>query len=223
MPVTITGTAQPSRVINMALQNVDELDLEHYLEIIILGGSDGLTNIAIRNALVLLRDSTITVKTIRRAGRDVEADYVHTEPVIKRISDRSEWVTPRGRIIFEPGLEGVRHSYHARQYKPIEVTIMVGGKQFKWTLVPETNPRPYDVMGNDTSGFIPATNTTTFGAGNRFTIFHYIHDEDTKREYPARIFYKIDDDWMRLHCVSIPLKLLALLINDYGDDRRPPH
>ena len=221
MPVTITGTRRP--VLGGDVVESDGLSFEDHLTLMRAGVSEKWTNYAVRRALPILRESTITVKTIERTGRDEEIDYVHTKPVIKNNPNPTQWVTPRGRLIFEPNFEGLRHGYHSRQYKPAELTITFEGRMrpYTWTLTPETDSAPYEFVGNHFSSLIPPTmNTMTFGPRDRFTIFNYVHEDDPNRQYSARIFYKIDENWMRLHCVSIPLKLFPLLVSDYRDNRR---
>jgi len=217
MPVTRTGAAQPT-FSNMAVENPEGLVLEDYLDLIWKDISGKWTKFAIRHATPLLRESTVTVKTIlRRDGNDEEEDYEHTKPVIKSINQPTDWVLPRGRIIFEPDFDGFRHIYHPKRYMPSEISIIVAShaRRYRWCLGPDTTLQPYDVVGNHTNGLFTVNNTTTFGEDNRFTIFNYVHEDDTAREHPVKIFYKVDGDWMKLHCVSIPLKLLALLINNY--------
>ena len=196
----------------------DGLALEDLLELIRVDVTENVSNFARRNAVPLLRDSSVTVKTA--AGAD-EEDYEHTYSVISRIPNPANWVMPRDRMIFEPhNIGALRHNYHPNQYRPLEMILTIDGRarRYKWQLDLEKDPARYDAVRNDTSDFIYVSNKTTWGAGDRFTIFHYVHEDDLARHHPARIFYKVEGDWMHLHCVSIPLKLLSMLINNYNDD-----
>lgn len=202
------------------------LGLKDYLDLISGTVSDKLKNFAIAHALPRLRDSVVTVKTIHRKAASEEEDYEHTYPVIRRIREPKIWTLPRGRIIFEPELEGtLRYGYHRNQFKPAEIALTIDGRarRYKWTLVPEMQPRVYEIAHRDNSDFVPVTNTTRFGPTDRFTIFHYVHEDDSTQSHPAKIFYKQDGDRMTLHCVSIPLNLISLLIDSDNSGSRNEH
>jgi len=196
------------------------LEIKDYLDIYSANVNPRMTQLAKGHILSMLREnSVVTVNTISKVSVPEEVDYEHTYPVIRRIADPRDWVAPRDRIIFEPALDkpSLRYTYHPNQFKPLDVTITIEARQrWRWTLKADREVSRYEVCRNDNSDFIPVLDTTRFGPGDRFIIFHYFHD-DVRREHPARIFYKYEGDYIRFHCVSIPLKLLSSLVGTVED------
>ena len=220
MPVVPPGDVPPVSTMRSTIENSTDirvLALKDYLDLYSANVNPRLTKHAERKILKTLRGSSVTVNTLRKVAWREETEYEHTYPVISRIDDPELWVAPRGRIIYEPKFDDpLRHKYYANQFKPDELMLTLHNRH-PWTLKPDMEVSRYEVARNGTSDYIPVTNTTYYGPGDRFTIFHYFHDEDVRREYAAKIFYKKDGDGMRFHCVSIPIKLLSVLVKDgYG-------
>jgi len=60
---------------------------------------------------------------------------------------------------------------------------------------------------------VPLTNLCKIHNDDRFIVFQYWHDEDVKRRYPIKVFYKTADEKILLHCVSIHIKLLTMVLD----------
>jgi len=220
MPVVPHDSVPPipaPRVVVETSMDVHVLSLKDYLHLYHAKVTPALTEFARQQLLDKLYESTVTNSTLRKNGSSEEIDYEHAYTVIRGIADRGKWVAPRDRLIYEPDFEhSLRHTYYAKQFKPVQLTLTIR-KRHHMTLKADREVSRYEVCRNDTSDFIPVTNTTFFGPGDRFSIFHYFHADDVRREHPAKIFYKNEGEYLHFHCVSIPLKLFSLLIEDSGD------
>src|SRR5277367_13993 len=215
MPVVTNGLVLPVRIpqVSVIESTADRaLRLKDYLDLYSAKVNTTLTKYAERKIFLRLLESSVTINIVLNDAGSEEIEYEHTYPVISRVADPDKWVAPRGRIIYEPNFDkSHRHTYHANKCKPVELTLTIKNRH-RWTLKADMEVSRYEVSRNEICGYIPVLNTTHFGPGDRFTIFHYFHHADVTREYPARIFFRTEDDCMRFHCVSIPLKLLAVLV-----------
>jgi hypothetical protein len=209
----------PKRAIEKGV-DIRNLYLKDWLDLYSANVSPRLTKIAERKILSILRESSATVNTLHKIVRAEEVDWEHAYPVVKRITDPDKWVAPRERIIYEPlnADDSSRPTYHAHQFKPVELKLTIE-KRHRWKLKADREVSRYEVGRNDTCDYIPVTETTCFGPGDQFTIFHYFHPDDVRREHPARIFYKTNGDYLRFHCISIPLKLISVLVEKDEESR----
>lgn len=220
MPVVPKGSLPPIPALTMVVETSEDtrvLSLKDFLDLYHAKTTRRLTEYARQQILEMLHGSSVTNSTVHKVDGSEEVDYEHAYPVIRGIADRNRWVAPRDRLIYEPELEKVvRHAYHTNQFKPVELGLTIK-KRHRMTLKADREVSRYEVGGNDNSDYIPLTNTSFFGPGDRFTIFHYFHHNDVRREHPAKIFYKNEGDHLQFHCVSIPLKLFTVLIEDEDD------
>lgn len=116
-------------------------------------------------------------------------------------------------VVFEPNPDDMRYKYARNRLEPSQLCLRIDSFRIRWSLEPELHPSHHDTRnGRDT--FIPTTNATREGPEGCFTIFHYLHSLDVRKEYPLNVYYREYDDSvkLRLHCVGIPLGLLRLLL-----------
>jgi hypothetical protein len=193
------------------LENTD-FTLEDYLSIISSQISGNWSNVARSIALPILAESQIQVDTSYFDDGRETTEYEHLYPVIRRIPVERR-VLPDDRLVFEPDFDGaLRYSYHRNQYRPREIIMRMPGRTLRWSLQPDIAPPRYEVVRNEHGSYIPATNITQLGPGDRFTIFNYHLEQDFRREFPVKVFYKTNGDMKKLHCMSIPLRLLGWVL-----------
>ena len=159
-------------------------------------------------AMPVIADFDLQVGTVYDLDGNDANDYEHTQPVIRNIKNPDQRNLPRECIIFEPELgTAIRHSYRRGQFKPVVVILRWRHLTFEWELAPDcAGPAMGDHMD------VPLPNRCNIHTNDRFIVFRYWHDEDTKRTYPIKVFYKTADEKILLHCVSIPIKLLAMVL-----------
>lgn len=104
-------------------------------------------------------------------------------------------VLPDHRVVYErESSERGRHRYPRSCYRPIMVEIYdlpSRRRPYKWEL-DDAHPQSY--------------------RKDNYAIFEYYHERDVIKEYSMKIWYKFDGSKMRLHCVSIPLQLLLVIL-----------
>jgi len=136
---------------------------------------------------------------------EIREEYEHLDPVIGKKPNRR--ILPKNCIVFEPNYEGHRYRYHPHQYTPSRITIHWPGlaTPYRWTLPQHTDsPSRYQPFGGRA--------TMKSHQKNPFTIYDCPHPF-LGENFPLRVFYKTDcDDRVRVHAVSIPLKLLEVII-----------
>jgi hypothetical protein len=165
-------------------------------------------------ALRFLARASLQVNTICSDDLNGNPDYEHLYTVIRRIHPK-EWFLPHDCIIFEPNdcSDSKRYRYHPNQFKPVDVIMRLDAKEYRWSLTPDQTTPSYEAAGNDHSGYIPLTNNVQHvGPDERYTVFQYYHQLDIRQEFMTKVFYKKNDDYLRLHAVLIPMKLLALIL-----------
>ena len=167
-------------------------------------------------ALRILARASLQVNTICSDDPYGTPDYEHLYAVIRRIHPK-DWFLPHDCLIFEPqdSTDSKRYHYHPNQFKPVDVIMRLEtrAQEHRWSLTPDQTTPSYEAAGNDHSSYIPLTNNVKHvGPDERYTVFQYYHQLDVRREYMTKVFYKKVDDYLRLHAVSIPLKLLALVL-----------
>ena len=173
-------------------------------------------------SLRILLNSTVQVNTIRSDDPDSRPEFQHLSAVIRKLLPQ-DWYLPRDLVLFE--LEDYsksnRYRYRDNQFKPVNVILRLEGRASpnQWSLTPDVTISSYELAGNDRSSFIPRTSNVTFvGPDDRFTVFQYFHKLDIRREHMTKIYYKKEDEFLRLHCVAIPFKLLALILQDENEN-----
>lgn len=173
-------------------------------------------------ALRILARASLQVNTICSDDLNGTPDYEHTYAVIRRILPK-DWFLPHDCLIFEPqnSPDAKRYRYHPNQFKPVDVIMRLEtrAKEYRWSLTPDQTTPSYEAAGNDHSSYIPVTNNVMHvGPDERYTVFQYYHHLDVRREYMTKVFYKKVDGYLRLHAVSIPMKLLGLILRPDSAD-----
>jgi hypothetical protein len=106
-------------------------------------------------------------------------------------------VLPDNRVVYQPkSYKGHRYRYPRSCYRPVTVVIYdlpSRRRPYKWQL-DDAQPQSY--------------------RRDNYAIFEYYHERDVIREYSMKIWYKFDGGKMRLHCVSIPLQLLLVILRE---------
>jgi len=165
------------------------------------------TAAGIELSLPVIADFDLQVETVYDVDGEDNDEYEHLHPVVRNVQNPGPQNLPRGNIILEPQTgktAPIRHSYRPGQFKPAFVRLRWRTQTYDWTLKPGYS---------GVAGEVPLTNTYKIVANDRFKVFQYWHEEDVLRVYPIRVFYKTgDDDKILLHCVSIPLKLLSIVL-----------
>jgi hypothetical protein len=182
----------------------------HLYDVVSLMFADVLSNFsaaATELALPVIADFDLQVETVYDLDGQADVDYEHTQPVIRKIETPTARNLPRECVIFEPEPElgKVRPSYRRGQFKPAFVKLRWRPFTFEWTL----KPGYFGPAGDNME--VPLTNICK-NVHDRFIVFQYWHDEDVRRLYPIKVFYKTADEKILLHCVSIPIKLLAMVL-----------
>jgi hypothetical protein len=201
----------------------------HLYDVVSLMFADVLSNFtaaATELALPVIADFDLQVATVYDLDGEDDDDYEHTQPVARNVKNPTARNLPRECVIFEPELGKVRHSYRRGRFEPAFVKLRWRQFTFDWTLKPGYSGPAGDHME------VPVTNICKIGTDDRFIVFQYWHDEDDKRKHPIKVFYKTTiDEKIQLHCVSIPLKLLAIVLEKdcnpgdwlYSTGVLPPH
>jgi len=165
-------------------------------------------------ALPVIADFDLQIDTVYDLDGKDDNDYEHTQPIIRKIEHPIARNLPRECVIFEPELGKARHSSRRGQFKPAFVKLRWRPFTFEWILEPSYSGPAGDPME------VPLTNLCKIHIDDRFIVFQYWHDEDVQRLYPIKVFYKTADEKILLHCVTIPVKLLAVVLEkdtDPGD------
>ena len=182
----------------------------HLYDVVALMFADVLPNFttaATELALPVIVDFDLQVDTVYDLDGNDDDDYEHTQPVIRNIGHPTARNLPRECVIFEPKLGKVRPWYRRGQFKPAFVKLRWRPITFDWTLRPGYSGPAGDHME------VPLTNICKIGIHDRFIVFQYWHDEDVQRLHPIKFFYsKTTDEKILLHAVSIPIKLLAMVL-----------
>jgi hypothetical protein len=174
-------------------------------------------------ALRSLARASLQVNTICSDDLNGTPDYEHLYAVIRRVLPKN-WYLPHDCLIFEPEdtCGSKRYRYHPNQFKPVDVIMRVEIREHRWSLTPDQTTPSYEAAGNDHSSYIPlTTNVQHVGPDERYTVFQYYHQLDIRREYMTKVFYKKEDDYLKLHAVSIPMMLLSLILrpDSVNEDR----
>lgn len=201
--------------------------LEQLLEIE-RSSSERLSAMAQKAVLRIVQHSHIRADTLSIIDGDPVPESENLYTVIRN-RDETEWVLPREYIVYEPIYHpekncATRYQYHREHYKPVELAITIPhlGQdiQIRWSFK-EHGGSTYD--GVDQRGFLPSDNKTDI-RDRRYTLFEcYSHQQDLNGEGPTKVFYKAEDDRMKLHCVSIPFRLLLPLLQMHADDADEMH
>ena len=153
-----------------------------------------------REATLRMFENTIlALRTAYHVDNEEEREFENLYPVFKNLN-LEDRVLPDNRVVFQPkSYEGHRYSYSRTHYHPVVISMFdLPGRRnrYRWQLG-EYNER----------------NTETF-RGDRYFIFHYYHECDLQKEFNVKVWYKYDGSRMRLHCVSIPLQLLLMIVKE---------
>jgi len=211
----------PIRPVSDTVMNNDKIILED--DLVILSGSvpPSYRAIAKDHALHILSRSNLQVNTFcSNDDLDLHPDFEHLYAVIRRLLPK-DWFLPKECLVFELANYGdpERYRYHVKQFKPVDMILRLEGraKPYEWSLTPDI-PSTYE------DDLAMMNNIKNVGPEDRFTVFQYFHKLDIKREHMTKIFYKKDpEEYLRLHCVAIPLALLTLiLLDDNNEDERRP-
>lgn len=186
-----------------------EIDLLDHLALLSSRVSDKYICLAQDRVLRILRNSALQVGTIYPIDRDSSPEYQYLYPAIRRVVEERH--LPHDRIVYEPD-HPWKYNYHDNQYKPLEVNLRLEGskKPIEWCLTPD--PTPY----HESSSVIPKSDDVRQIAhdSEQYTVFHHFHTLDTHRQYQMKVYCKSVDDGLRLQCVAVPLKLLALIVEN---------
>jgi hypothetical protein len=187
---------------------VGYLDVQDAVSVSFADISAAWTYAARRQALPGVAGCNLTLETAYPYDGEETSDFEHLYPVIQRMP-ANEQVLPNRCIIFEPKAEpAFRHyTYSRNHFKPADVTLRCpDGKVSRWSLIPDATTREGNFMD------VPPNNLYKIGPGDRFLVFCYFHEEDHgMREFPTKVFYKTFQNQIKLHCVSLPTGLFALL------------
>jgi hypothetical protein len=159
-------------------------------------------------ALPVIADFDLQVDTVYDDDGGTELnEFEHMTPVIRHIPDPTRGVLPKRCVIFEPELARSKlHRYHRNEFKPVNVILRWRQFTYNWVLRP-------DYSGPGRQMEAPMTNLVRVGGEDSpFIVFQYWHEEDVRRESPIKVFYKSVGDTILLHCVSIPISLLTLVL-----------
>jgi hypothetical protein len=191
--------------------------------------SEKLSTTARTAALRIMKYSHIRVETLSIIDGDPVSEYEILYPVF-RDRDESMWVLPGDYIVYEPEYYPEkncppRYKYYREQYKPVELAITIPdlGRdiQIKWPLDKEHGGSTYD--GIDQRGFLHSDNKTDIH-DRRYTLFEcYCKRHDLNGEGATKVFYKAEDDMMKLHCASIPFRLLGPALQMHAEDADEMH
>lgn len=149
--------------------------------------------------------------------RDHREELTKTERLSPVIRNRrpGKWVLPDNRIVFEPDYDLPRPRYHRNHYRPTDLE-MVGlpghPEPVKWRLVPHHRLSHRDENSRGRV-YLPHTNCRRLRE-DKFSVFDYYHERDLRKEFCTKVWYKFDGDQMQLHCISIPLQLLVVILLD---------
>jgi hypothetical protein len=164
-----------------------------------------------------LQYSEVFLSTGYHVDRTREESSECLDPVYSRTSPPEGWVLPTNRlVVFEPNPYDVqRDGYYPHTYEPDEL-VMHGlpghPRPYKWPLIPhhQRSPRDGDHRGRF---FLSPTNCKT-EREDRFSIFSYYNELDVKMDYETKIWYKLHGNKMQLHCISIRLELLDIMLKE---------
>jgi hypothetical protein len=185
---------------------VGYLDVQDAASVIFAKISWHWTNAARGRALPRIAECVLTLATAYPDDGEDMSDFEHLYPVIQRLPDEKR-VLPKRCIIFEPKDEHSfrPYTYSRNHFSPADVTLRCpDGKVYRWSLIFDGSTREGNLMD------VPRTNIYTLGPDDRFIVFRYYHEKGM-REFPIKVFYKTSGDQLKLHCVSLPAGLFALL------------
>ena len=206
--LTRTHTASHPKIIgrDIIIQIFRYLHLQDVMSLMFADVLPRFTRAARDLALPIIADFDLQIETLYDA--DDNYDYEHLQPVIRNVTDPDSRHLAKECVIFEPKISKHLNPYLRVQSKPIVAKLRWRQLTFEWSLTPDYSPRD---SGDEAQ--IPHTNLQEVGTkSGRFIIFRYWHAEDIIREYPIKVFYKTYDKRILLHCVSIHVKLLGLVI-----------
>jgi hypothetical protein len=145
------------------------------------------------------RVSLTTSFSLDNEPEEEEFDILY--PVPKKFPVEDRVLPDGGRVVYEfESYEGDCHRYPRDCYRPAKVVIYdlpSRRRLAKWNL--------HDALPQ------------SFRNDN-YTFFDFYHKRDVLKEYSMKVWYKFDGSRMRLHCVSIPLQLLLVIIKE--NDRK---
>jgi hypothetical protein len=223
MPVLSTTPSffDSDEIVRRIAEN-DNLSLKDLLSIERSHTSPALSDSARNAALGMLEKSRIRIVTLCKDDGKESLEYEHLYPVIRQVP-REKWVTPRGFIVYEPEYTvPPRYKYLPNYYKPVEIVLSVPTStpnrvdEYKWSLIPGSGSSSHD--GHEHCGFLPSDNMTGI-CDNLYTLFQCHYEwHGLKREEPTRVFYKSEGDRVKLHCASIPLRVLGPVLEMQADE-----
>jgi hypothetical protein len=186
--------------------------LRDYAVLYLADVSEHWTNHARSHILPYIEKSSITATTLLRPYGDDEEEWEHLYSALRTMPPET-WTLHKESLLYEPSPNAVRYNYQPDHYKPTTVILTIDNRTSQWDIPEDSSAQQYEVGGNGSSGFIPTTrNAEKVGPGARFTIFRHFHEIDEDKEFRVEIFYRKQENQLRLHCVAIPLPLLAKLI-----------
>lgn len=198
LPIDSPAARMPGDVIHMILGS-HILGIQDFGSIEQAGISLDWSAFAREETLRQFENTTIALRTAFQVDNEVEEESENLYPVFKKLplGDR---VLPDNRVVFEPeSFDGHRYCYPRAHYHPVDVFMFdlpCRRRTYHWQLG-EENER----------------NTQNFRE-DRYFIFHYYHECDIWRKFSMKVWYKFDGNKMRLHCVSIPLQLLLMIVKE---------